>query len=335
MIEIDMRNKLAFIAFILIIGAACKKPPTSPTQLFSVKTEVSTAGYAEGLVADSVYLYVATGEAGLTVIDLSDFPSMSVVGRWDGAPPSDDYSYAVHKFEDDTLNRVYLANGDGNLKVIDVSDPENPTFLTDGFWAHNCEDVYGFTRADTQFLLIARRDWGVAVTQVGVDGSLIQRGAWISVPGYTRGVFYADSTLFVANGQDGVQVFDLTNIDNPVKIAEFDTPGNARKVFADPPFIYVADWHGGLVIGEMQPDSTIRLVAKADVDGVAKDVVVKDGFCYVASGNGGVFIFDVSHPDEPVFVQQVTGIGNALSIIPYRDCVLVGTRYGVYTISMN
>ncbi len=284
------------------------------------------------MTADSSYLYVASGEAGLTVIDLSNLPEMSITGRWDGAPPSDDYSFAVHKFHNDTLNRAYLANGDGNLKVIDVTDPSSPAFIMDGFWAHNCEDVYGFVRADTQFLLIARRDWGVAVVQVGSDGNLMQRGGWIAVPGYTRGVFYADSLLFVANGQDGVQVFDLSNIDNPRKIAEFNTAGNSRKVFAQLPMVYVADWHNGLVILKLEGDS-LKLVAQKNVDGVAKDVLVNDGFCFVASGNGGLEIFDVSDPSEPQLIQQIDDIGNALSLEKAGDYILAGTRNGVYVIS--
>ncbi len=327
--------KLAVI-FLIVIGASvsCRKPLPPPEPPFSVRSSIRTPGYAEGLAIDSSILYVATGEAGLTIIDIGNFPYMEIIGRWDGTPPSDDYSFAVYKFKRDPLNRAYVANGDGNLKVFDVTDPENPLFLMDGFWAHNCEDVYGFVRADTQFLLIARRDMGVAVTQVGTDGSLIQRGAWIGVGGYTRGVFYADSMLFIASGQDGVRIFDLSNIDSPVEVAQFDTPGNARKVFAMPPFIYVADWHGGLVIGKLKGDSVVTL-AQMHVSGVAKDVVVKDGMCFVASGNGGLEIFDVTDPENPELVQALSSIGNALSVLLYGDYILVGTRYGVYAISEN
>ncbi len=324
--------KVLALTALMTAGVTCLKPGPPPEGPFELENSIQTPGYAEGFIADSTYLYVASGEAGLTVIDISNLPDLEIAGRWDGVPPSDDYSFRVHKFTNDTLHRVYLANGDGNLKIIDVSVPDTPRFIMDGFWARNCEDVRGFQRADTQFILIARRDWGVALVQVGSDGNLMQRGGWVLVPGFTRGIAYSDSMLFVASGQDGVYVFDMSDVDHPSPITNYNTPGNARKVFPDLPYVYVADWHGGLIVLKLEND-TLKFLAQREVDGVAKDVAVRDGYCFVASGNGGLEIFDVSDPSNPVFVQQIDDIGNALSVGFVKNYVTVGTRLGIYLIS--
>ena len=57
------------------------------------------------------------------------------------------------------------------------------------------------------------------------------------------GLKVKNNTLYVASGENGVKVLDISDIRNPEQIALIDTPGRARSidVSADGKYIYVAD----------------------------------------------------------------------------------------------
>lgn len=55
------------------------------------------------------------------------------------------------------------------------------------------------------------------------------------------GLKVKDSMLYVSSGEEGVKIFDVSDINNPKQIAIIDTPGRARDLVIDGNYIYVAD----------------------------------------------------------------------------------------------
>ena len=88
---------------------------------------VDTAGTAHGVYVDDSYAYVADGDSGLQVIDVTNPESPVIVGsvgmqysgRARGVHVSGSYAYVVNDLGD-FQNPVF------SLEVIDISNPESP-----------------------------------------------------------------------------------------------------------------------------------------------------------------------------------------------------------------
>lgn len=87
-----------------------------------IRGSLSTAGYSTGLTtsADTTKLFVACGEMGLAILDISDFQ--------DGYPETiflggcDTPGYAEDVVLDETRSLAFIASGTAGLQIIDYSD---------------------------------------------------------------------------------------------------------------------------------------------------------------------------------------------------------------------
>ena len=68
-----------------------------------------------------------------------------------------------------------------------------------------------------------------------------------STGGYAKEVFFKDNIVYVTTGLRGLQIFDVSNINSPVRIGTVET-GLALGLFVDESYVYVADEEDGLVI---------------------------------------------------------------------------------------
>ncbi len=91
--------------------------------------------------------------------------------------------------------------------------------------------------------------------------SLSPRGAW---PGHSRGsargIQVTGNYAYVADGDGGLQVIDVSNPANPVRVGGYDTSGSALGVHVVGNYAYVADYGAGLqVIDVSNPANPVPL----------------------------------------------------------------------------
>ena len=86
-------------------------------------------GYAQDVEVVGNYAYLADGDSGLQIIDISNPTNPTLKGNYD----TPDYAYGVQVVG----NYAYVADGDSGLQIIDISNPTNPTlkgnYDTSGF----------------------------------------------------------------------------------------------------------------------------------------------------------------------------------------------------------
>ncbi|OQY26741.1 MAG: hypothetical protein B6244_12690 [Candidatus Cloacimonetes bacterium 4572_55] len=87
--------------------------------------EIHSAGTGQGIDFVDGYIYLASGDWGLHILDARDLTDITAIGGEFGGIDTNGYSYSV-KVHD---NIAYLANGQKGLQVIDVSDKNNPILL--------------------------------------------------------------------------------------------------------------------------------------------------------------------------------------------------------------
>ncbi len=105
---------------------------------------------------------------------------------------------------------------------------------------------------------------------------------------------------------DGVKLFDVTNLRNPVAVPEATVPlADARRIYIARTYAYVAAKAEGLVILDVKNPMRPRIFQKVTLDGQlndAEDVIVATTnaslFAYVADGKNGMKVLQLTSPDS-------------------------------------
>ncbi len=220
--------------------------PTSPMIVGSVPT----TGSAIGLVVSGQYAYVADRESGLQVVDVSDPSFPVIVGTADTPYRATDVAVAG--------SIAYVADVLGGLQIIDVSVPTNPMIIA----AEPTVRAIGVAVSDTVAYVIgdglhtidvgnpalpqvlgSAPTFDVDPRDVTVDGRYVYlvdsvHGlqvvdviepasplifAELATDGSASGVVISDTFAFVADGEAGLEVIDVT----PLTLIVTDGPGGA------------------------------------------------------------------------------------------------------------
>ncbi|MBI1403385.1 MAG: hypothetical protein GC147_09240 [Porphyrobacter sp.] len=105
---------------------------------------------------------------------------------------------------------------------------------------------------------------------------------------------------------DGVKLFDVTNLRNPVAVPQATVPlADARRIYVARTYAYVAAKKEGLVILDVKNPLAPRLYQKVTLGGQlddAEDVIVGSTnaslFAYVADGRNGMKVLQLTSPDS-------------------------------------
>jgi len=213
-----------------------------------------TPGLAYGIYVIDSLAYLADYDS-LLIFDVSNPIAPTRIGAC-SMPRS-----AVHIFVRDTL--AYLAclspwgYEDGRLYIVNVSDPTAP------FIVNSCH-----TPGDP---------WGVYVLG---DYAYVAAADWYSMSRDTKPqllrvnkhnpVFSTFSGISPADIEGGLRIVNISNPNDPVLAASYDTPGDPHGVFTEGDLVYIGDWdYDGLVIlrhiingGQEEKDLDNRYCAK-------------------------------------------------------------------------
>ncbi len=113
---------------------------------------------------------------------------------------------------------------------------------------------------------------------------------------------------FLAAGNAGIQIYDISDPDNPVWFSSFednyDLANGFKLVGAT---LYLADSYAGLTILDISDLENIEIIGNVDTGGKAMDLAVSENIVYVADERHGLKVFDVSNPAEPEQIAAVEG----------------------------
>lgn len=268
------------------------------------------------------YAYVADGEAGLQVYDVSDPDAPIRVGGYSpelwavGVAVSGNYVYlACESYLDEQLvvidvsnptnctqvggvttageasavvvvgHYAYLADNE-NLAVIDVSNPASSVQV--GSYGGSYIDVA--VSGKFAYLVPFENGWsGLKVVDVGSATNCVLAGQF---PTSERvwGVAVAGRFAYLANGNAGLQVIDVSDPARCVRVGGYQTPGFAQSVAVSRNFAYVTDDTAGLVVIDVSNPANCIRVGGYDTGGSAYKVAVVDDRIYVADGQAGLLV---------------------------------------------
>ena len=91
---------------------------------------------------------------------------------------------------------------------------------------------------------------GVYVLDVSNPAQPQKLSEAVHTRGVVYGLCYQPNRLYIAAGQAGLEVWDVTNPESPARLGYYDTPGYALGVAVAGNYAYVADGSSGLRVIE-------------------------------------------------------------------------------------
>ena len=135
---------------------------------------------------------------------------------------------------------------------------------------------------------------GVYILDVSDPSSPFRISTRIRTRGSVWGLFYDYSSerLYIADYNAGLEIWDVSVPDLPIKLGHYDTPDDTRDVVVSGSYAYVADGDSGLHVIDVSTPSNPVEVGYYDTPGWPEDVVVSGSYAYVTNRFSGLQIYE-------------------------------------------
>lgn len=242
--------------------------------------------------------YVASGPAGLKVVDVSDPTSPKEIGQLD----TEGFSMGVYV----AGAHAYVADGSGGLRIINISVPASPREV--GSYPALFPTPVGTSGVFVQdrYAYVADGDGGVAVLDISIPSSPVELGRYPSFDASEVVVDQSGRYAFVADGPGGLLILDVSNpfsVPFPQKVSRLELGGNANGLYLSGSRVYVADGLGGLVVVDVSNPGAPQKVAQFGATGLALGVYISvqgdKTYAFVADNRDGLVVIDVSDLSNP------------------------------------
>ncbi len=280
-------RKLRYLFLVIALLLFCGRPEVSePGASYTIIGECPLPGYTKELELVGNLAYVADGQGGLQIVDISRPESIFVVGQY--VP----YGWNANAVAvRDTFAYVAMSPLGGGLNVLSIANPAAPYLLgQDG--SFSAYDVVAPIN-DTAYVYVAGGYWFYVW-----DINYMSYARRLKTFGDIIGLFMVDTLAYLACEQMGMWIFNTASSDT-LPVGWIDTPSNARNLFVAGNYAFVADGRAGLIIIDVSNPENPTIVAAYDTPGYANGVFVLGTNAYVADGDGGLQVVNVSDPSAP------------------------------------
>jgi hypothetical protein len=310
----------------------------------------SWPGYKRGSVVDVAvagqYAYLATENAGLRVLDLSDPTNPVRIGSYFNRTLSSRSARAMALAGD----YAYLAYAAGSLEVVDVSNPSDPRRVGTGvhgnLWAWPTRLVvvppHALVALGGQGLaimdvadpanpqLITRYTGNFVIEDVAVSGRYAYLAAgseglevvdWSDpaapqavghYPGeYVRAVAVAGSTAWIMTGTEGLEAIDVSDPTQPRRIGQHSTGGMAERIVVEGTRTLVA-LHNSWQMFDLSDPTNPGPIASYETRTEITGAVLTGSSALLVLGE--LQVLDVSDPAEAQLVGRYSESGYAANI---------------------
>lgn len=136
----------------------------------------------------------------------------------------------------------------------------------------------------------------------------------IATPGQANAVAVAGDYVYVADGDNGLQIIDVHDRSQPELLGAVDTAGTALDLSWWDDIVCLAYGQAGLVIFDTQDPGAPRITGSASTPGDARGIEISDTVAYVADDVVGLMLFDISDPSAPVALGVENTPGKAVNV---------------------
>lgn len=278
------------------------------------------SGNAQDVVVVNDYAYLALGEYGIGVVDISDSSLPTVVNIVDigGSPRSLFY---------DGQYLYCTTFSDSGFNVMSLTDPVNPSVIGSTILANQTFGIH--VAGDIAY--VAARISGLRIVSVATPSSPNEVGSY-DTPGQAYDVCIIHDTIaVVADGTKDLIFLDVSNSAAPESILVFNCPGIPKGVWYDG-YLFVGDGSAGVGIMDVSDPAQPESLAWFNTSGQSYSGVRSNNLLYVADGPSGLRILDISNPNSPAEIGYLDSYSNAnaIALITSSKYVLADGDDGIY-----
>lgn len=338
--------------------------PENPVSAGIHQLSGSPGAYPYSAAIMDNHAFIASGSAGLQVIELNDHQFSYLLDQSPGTSPDNvpegtntsvtysgltdgEYYFHVAVVDGSSLGpvshrRVRVATGCGQKPAINVSNPHP-------FWASYADYVARDLTVDYQLgnsgpngarnLSISgiRTDGGVtSCNSVTCDSPVRLSGSYDTAGNATDVVIDASGHYaYVADGPAGLQILDVSDPDNPVLAGSYDTPGTANSVALSGHYAYVADDTGLQIIDVSNPGAP-AFGGSFSLSRPFGAVAVSGNIAWLSDPLlGEVIALDVGIPSSPSIIGGYRALNLLFSVSIDKSYLYVAERNGIEILDVS
>ena len=312
---------LALLA-VSLLAMSCGKQdlyeiPDSP---FPVIGHLPLPSINEGSAVLGDYAYVAAGQAGMHIVDISN-PANPILVSTINTTKYAESVRVLRTFVNNTVRDIAMVvEGTEGVTTYDITNPLNAFSFDQGTTAVDANQFFLEVPGDPNepFIGYLAESWkGVRIfwSIPGSPGVLFYPGVFGSTRGFALDIEVKDGWAYVADDQMGLAVVDVRVLElGQVELYSWaDTPGNAVGIDVVGDYAYVADKRQGMTIFKIDGGATPEWVSQIALDSWCLDVEVMGHYAFIAADDAGLHVVDVSDPYHPVYAGSARS-PNATSV---------------------
>lgn len=274
-------------------------------------------GYARCVAVSGTRAYVVEGDYRepiiLNVLDISDPSNMGILGSCTidafGSSWNVDLEFEVVI----SGNHAFVAGGLAGLAIIDVRNSSQPVLRA------LLESPSVGVAIESDFAYVAPGNpgysgsLGFSVVNVSNTTNPVVMGGWDTSVGYAYRIALGGNYAFLANGSAGVQVLNITDPNDPYRVANY--PSNATDIAIRGSRAYVTG--RGLSILDITSPFTPALETQFKTAGSSVALALNGNQAYVADGTWGLAIVSLPIAASPATLRnpRLTGSGFSFDVL--------------------
>lgn len=293
--------------------------PAAPSE----QGRVSGIGFGRALYLDGTTLYVGDANSELHIADVGTPASASILGSIRLSGPVRDVTLSG--------SHLYAAVGSAGIDVVDVSSPASPSNTASIVTA---DEATGVAWLGTD-LCVSDGFAGMRIIEAPA-GEASVAGVFTDVS-RSRASASRDGYAFLAAGNQGIRIYDVSSSDSPVLAGTSLFATNARDVALGGSSLFVADGQYGLAVLDVTTPAVpagLGRYLSGELGSVRR--VAVSGSAVVITDGRRVERLDVTALSSPAFTHAYTPGGFTYEMAWSGDYVfLAGGRSGLVVLSSS
>ncbi len=171
--------------------------------------------------------------------------------------------------------------------IIQFSPPFSPVEAELGIYQETFDDTTYMDAGNTTVT-----GWGSGA--ISSPRKTLELAGSFDTEGNSRSVAIAGDLAYVADGANGLQIFNISDPTTPTIIGFYNTSMVAEDVFVTGDYVLVADQNNGLWVINSTNPSTLTVIDFYNTPGNPRDVFVDGNYAFVADSYGGLQILNIT-----------------------------------------
>ena len=304
--DIQVKNDIAYITGQNGLEIINVSNPSSPETI----TVYPALDNPQGLVIKGTEAYIANGINGLTILDIQNPESVSIL-------PGNIPGFAPASVSSSSTDSVVFAGNGQNLVSYNLTDSSEPSVNDIYEYLDQAEDI----AIEGQYAYIAAGNSGLQIVDLTNPSG---NSAEYPLNGFVSSVA-VNGTIALVSASDSVHVLDISSPVSPLPVDTINTTGWVTDVAAGSTYGYFTEQGNGISVIDL---ASAQYAGTTTVAGQAYALALDNNYIYAACGTEGIAVLDITDPANPSIASQydLPGLIVDVAIVEGKLCAADATK---------